>query len=403
MNIKLLIIQYAGDYRETVRRFSAGEDETYYGQKYSVNVVAEIAKNVNEVATLCLMTESSYNEMLENGVRAIGAGFNKTIEENELISIIEEYAPTHLILRTPNREVLRWTIRKKIKTIATLADSFENRGIKAKLYNYQISRLLNHSCIEWIGNHGINASMSLANIGISAEKIIPWDWPHHVTPQSFAAKELPTQKSIWQAIYVGAVIETKGIGDLLRSISTLKSKGVLVHLKVIGKGDTDYYNVLSEELKIKDQIEFLGLQPNKNIIPLMRDADLVVIPSRHGYPEGFPMTIYEALCSRTPIIASNHYMFRERLIHQVNALIFPSGDSEKLAHCFEQLISSSDLYRSLSQESLNTWRSLQIPVKWGELVNCWLFDSSESKQFLFNNRFSAIQKKDALHQLKMKS
>ena len=30
MHIRLLIIQYAGDYREVVRRFSADKDETYY-------------------------------------------------------------------------------------------------------------------------------------------------------------------------------------------------------------------------------------------------------------------------------------------------------------------------------------------------------------------------------------
>ena len=47
MHIRLLIIQYAGDYREVVRRFSAGEDETYYAQKYSVDAVAKIASKVD--------------------------------------------------------------------------------------------------------------------------------------------------------------------------------------------------------------------------------------------------------------------------------------------------------------------------------------------------------------------
>jgi len=33
----------------------------------------------------------------------------------------------------------------------------------------------------------------------------------------------------------------------------------------------------------------------------MAEADAVLIPSRRTYPEGFPKTINEGLCSRTPL------------------------------------------------------------------------------------------------------
>ena len=391
MHIRLLIIQYAGDYREAVRRFSAGEDETYYAQKHSVDAVAKIASKVDEVATLCLMTESPYDEMLENGVRAIGAGFKNKISTRKIIRLIEAYKPTHLILRTPSREILSWSIRNKIKIILTLADSFSKRGIRAKFKNYQLCKLLNHSSINWVGNHGINSSMSLANIGVKAEKIIPWDWPHMVTPAAFTAKELSIRKSIWKAIYVGSVTENKGIGDLLRSVAILKAKGILIHLTVVGNGQIDDYISLGIKLNIGNNIEFLGLQPNKNIVSLMRDADLVVIPSRHEYPEGFPMTIYEALCSRTPIIASDHPMFYDKLIHHITALIFPSGDSTELARCIEELVHSSELYQSLSQNSLDAWNSLQIPVTWDKMINCWLFNSKEGEKWLFDNCLSVVK------------
>jgi len=44
----------------------------------------------------------------------------------------------------------------------------------------------------------------------------------------------------------------------------------------------------------------------------MRSADAIVIPSRHEYPEGLPLTIYEALAARTPIVASDHQCFSAR-------------------------------------------------------------------------------------------
>jgi hypothetical protein len=42
--MRLLFVQYGGDYREAVERFAAGGGETYYAQKYSVDAVAEIGK-----------------------------------------------------------------------------------------------------------------------------------------------------------------------------------------------------------------------------------------------------------------------------------------------------------------------------------------------------------------------
>ena len=54
----LLIIQYGGDYREAFKRLAKGGSETYYAQKNSIDAVAEIGKQIGEVATLCCMTEN---------------------------------------------------------------------------------------------------------------------------------------------------------------------------------------------------------------------------------------------------------------------------------------------------------------------------------------------------------
>ena len=95
----------------------------------------------------------------------------------------------------------------------------------------------------------------------------------------------------WQIIYVGALKEAKGIGDALEATSQLKSKGLSIKLKVVGRGDSEGFISRAKHLQIEDCVEFLGLVPNKTIIPLMRETDIVLVPSRHDYPEGFPFTI----------------------------------------------------------------------------------------------------------------
>ena len=387
--MRLLMVQYAGDYREAVERFTQGGWETYYAQKYSVDAVAEIGKTIEEVAVLCCLTQERYDEVLSNGVRAIGAGFNLKVNIKTLIELIEKQKPTHLIVRTPILEIFRWSIKNKVSTIAILADSFPTQGLKNKLENYWLAKALNYQRIEWVFNHGINSSLSLQEIGVNPDKIIPWDWPPMVTPDSFSVKTLPTEERTYQLVYVGLITESKGIGDVLKALKELSSKNISINLKVAGKGEIDAFIHKAKLLNIEDCVEFLGLVPNQAIVHLMKEADFVIIPSRHEYPEGFPMTIYEALCSRTPIIASDHPMFQNKLRDGTNALIFPAANAVALAACIEKLLSTPELYEQLSLASFDAWKKLQIPVKWADMINRWLHNSPENRQWLFDHRLSS--------------
>ena len=384
--VRLLIVQYTSDYREAVKRFAAGGDETYYAQRSFVNAIAEIGKKIDEAAVFSCIAEEPYNELLENGVRVIGTGFDKKIQARRLFQLFDEYSPTHLVSITPIRDILAWAIKRRVKTIVTLADSFNSKGLRSKIQYYRLASLLNNKQIDWIGNHNIPACQSLIKIGVNPDKIIPWDFPHAISPESFLPKTLSFDRNTWEIFYVGAISEAKGVGDVLEAISQLKSKGLSIKLKIAGKGDVENFINKAKHLQIEDCVEFLGLVSNKTVVPLMREADLVVVPSRHEYPEGFPLVIYEALCSRTPIVASDHPMFRSKLVNQISALIFPAGDPTTLALCIEKLLSDPEIYYKLSSASDNVWKSLQLPVKWADLVNRWLFDSPENRQWLFEHR-----------------
>ncbi len=387
--IRLLIVQYAGDYRETVQRFQDGGRETYHAQKYSVEAVAEIGKRIAEVSVICCLTEEPYNEVLSNGVRAIGAGFNKDIDLPKLLELIKEQNPTHLVVRTPIREIFQWAIKNKVRTIATLADSFSPKGLRNKLRNYRLASLLNNEQIDWVGNHGTTSCLSLQKIGVNPNKIIPWDWPYQTTPNSFSAKQLEENQKTWNLFYAGSLTEAKGVGDIIEAVAKLRAKDLPVNLKIAGRGETEYFINKAKELNIEDCVEFLGTVPNSTIVSRMRKADLVIVPSRHECPEGFPLVIYEAFCSRTPLVASDHPMFGNSLNHRVNAMIFPAGNAAALSECIEQLLSDSELYSSLSVASKEAWNRLQVPVKWAEMIDRWLDDSLENQQWLLQHRFSS--------------
>ncbi len=389
-SFRVVIVQYAGDYREAFERFASGGAETYYAQRDSVDLVGTIRKQVGDVTVICGITSEPYDQVLANGVRAIGAGFKNTVVDKDIIPLIAAQQPTHLILRFPSRPLLSWAIKAKLKILVTLADSFPTKGLRNKVKNFLLTRLLNNRQVDWVGNHGTTSSQLLQTIGVNPDKIIPWDFPHHITPAEFTPKtKSETDHHPCNLIYVGTVSEPKGVGDLLQALHILHARQLPFHLKIAGKGDVEVLQARAQQLQIADYVEFLGLVPNKQIVHLMREADIVIVPSRHEYPEGFPLTLYEAMCSRTPIVASDHPMFQTKLQHKTNALIFPAENADALADCIAMLISDTTLYQTLSFNSEQAWNQLQIPVKWNDLIERWLFDSPENHQWLYQYRLSS--------------
>ncbi len=387
--MRLVIVQYAGDYREAVQRFSQGGEETYYAQRYSVDAVAKMAKNVEEAVVICGFTEEPYNEVVQNGVRAIGAGFTTEFDTNKIIKLIEEQKPTHLVIRTAIRPIFDWAIQHKVSTIAMFAESISLKGLRSKWRNFRLARLLNNKQVEWVGSYGVNTSKALAQIGVNSDKIIPWQFIVTETPEALAPRHLRENANSWELFYIGSMIEQKGVGEILEAVAHLRANNFPVNLKLAGRDNNDFFLNKARNLKIEEFVEFLGIVPNKTVVPLMREADLVLVPSRQDYPEGFPLAITHALCAHTPVVASDHPMFLDHLKSGVNSMIFPAGNSVALATSIKKLLSEPELYWDLSVASYETWKGLQVPVTWAEMIERWLDNSPESRQWLFEYRLSS--------------
>lgn len=380
--MRLLILQYAGDYREAVQRFARGGSENYYAQKYSVNVVAEFTQYCEAVINLCCLTEQPYDEVLENGVRAIGAGFQGLVDEDEVIRLIEQQQPTHLLVGVPMRKVLRWAIQKRLKVINILSESMVLKSWRDRFRGFRLRQLLNHPQIDWVGSYGMTAAKQLRSLGVKPEKIVPWDLLIENTPGSYPPKMMQYTAAPWKLIYVGSLSESKGVGDVLRAIAQLRQQKFPVQLKVVGRDGDGAFAKLAAALQIADVVEFAGIIPNPEVVPEMRAADVVLVPSWHEYTEGFPLTIHHALCARTPIIASDHPMFRDHLKHGVSAMIFRAQDPLDLATAIQQLLGNAELYAALSAASYDTWYQTLLPVKWGDLVQRWLLSTPADTAWL---------------------
>ncbi len=377
---RLTFVQYAGDYREAVRRFDAGGPETYRSQRYSVETLGRLARTHEEVAIVCGITDEAYDERLSNGVRAIGLGHADAVPPGDFVAQLERLRPTHMALMTPLMAPLRWAARHRVETIAVLADSFSGAGLRARFRHAMLARALNARHVGWVGNHALNSCLSLMNIGVRPDKIVPWDWPPATDPATVAPRERGSGPL--RLLYVGMIAEAKGVGDVIDAVARLTGEGMAVALTIVGHDPDDTMQAYATANAPGAPVRFAGRVGNAEVAAMMATADAVVVPSRHGYAEGLPMVIYEALSVRTPLIASDHPMFRGAIADGESAVVFTAGDPAALALAIRRLDADPALYARLSSNAAAAWGALQLPVMWADLLTNWLAGDEASTRWL---------------------
>ncbi|PSN16940.1 glycosyl transferase family 1 [filamentous cyanobacterium CCT1] len=381
--IRLVILQYAGDMRESYQLLSQSGKQLYFGHKYILENVTAIGQQIDEVIFTCCKTSSKYSEVLEPGLRAVGGNLDPHKDTRRLFDLLNEQKPTHLVLHFPSIFALRWAKRNRVKVIGLLADSFQNTSIFSRLRHARLASLLNDKTVDFVANHGLSSCLSLRRIGVRPGKIVPWDYPYETNPSDFSPKSLGIANiNDRNIVYVGGMYETKGVGDILNALVTLKESDITPNLTLIGNGDLDFFRAEVQRLGLDDQVVLTGGLPNDQVLEKMRWADIVVVPSRHAYPEGLPLTIYEALTVRTPLVISNHPMFLQKFELGKDVLMFPEKDAVALARCLQTLLTDAKLYSTLSLNSADAWARLQLPVKWHDVIKQWIADTPESRQYL---------------------
>lgn len=386
MSSRLLIVQFSGDFREAWRLREETGTETYYGHGYILDQLADFAGEFGEAAFLCALP-GPYAEKLPSGATVIGAGGNPYRDPRPVIAAIEAFAPTHLIVHGPMTPLLLWGIRRGIKVGCVMADSFSANPLERWWRFGRLTHWLNSPAVSLVANHGVNAAQGLTRIGVKPEKVIAWDFPHVRTPEQFPVRSARGGRAC-DLFYVGSVEVKKGVGDLIDAVARLKER-FDTKLRIAGAGDLDTFRAQAARLGVSDRVEFLGVVPNARVPEMMRAADLVVVPSRHAFPEGLPLALYEALASRTPTIASDHPMFMGHLADGESAAIFRASDGVALAQRIADVLSDPTLYARLSQGSAIAWHRMQLPVKWGEMIARWTRDTPDDRDWLVARTLAA--------------
>jgi hypothetical protein len=198
---RLLIVHYGGDMLKAYRLLKEQGKQEYFSHSYNLKEAGKIGRAIGEAAFLCCNTEVEYDEMLEPGLRAIGTCLEPYQNFSDLIDLISQQRPTHLVIHFPISPIFSWATKNKIRTIGIFADSFTDKALKSRLRHSRLARVLNNHKIDFVANHGLNASRSLARIGVQVIQNHTLGFPYEVTPKNFEPKYRDKTDKIMTANY----------------------------------------------------------------------------------------------------------------------------------------------------------------------------------------------------------
>lgn len=159
-------------------------------------------------------------------------------------------------------------------------------------------------------------------------------------------------------LYVGRLKRYKGVDIALRALALAHAERRDLVLQIAGAGDDRArLEALARELKVSEQVQFLGFVSEEEKRRLLRTAWAVVFPSPK---EGWGISNIEAAACGTPALASNSPGLRETVRDGETGYLVPHGYDRALAERMLELAGDPALVARLGAAA----RFLAAPLTW---------------------------------------
>lgn len=160
-------------------------------------------------------------------------------------------------------------------------------------------------------------------------------------------------------LFVGRLTKEKGVEVVLEAARLYGFSLTII-------GDGPLREMVERFARENSNICYSGFQPKKTILDVMKRCQALIVPSL--WYEGFPLTILEAFCTGTPVIASRLGGMREIVEDGINGLHFEPGNVAQLAQRVNQVTKQPELAMFLSDNARQTYLNRYTPAKNYEML-----------------------------------
>lgn len=164
----------------------------------------------------------------------------------------------------------------------------------------------------------------------------------------------------YDLIFVGRLVENKGIGLLFNAVSILKIKNEKLKVLIVGNGSLENdLRLKVKNLKLQDNILLYGrAKDSSEIAQLLNESKIFVMPS---YNEGGPRVVAEALACGIPVLATSVGIVPDLLKNGCGGEII-AWEADDIAQRALGLLNNSDKYKKYSDSGLEIVKQFEKKV-----------------------------------------
>lgn len=179
-----------------------------------------------------------------------------------------------------------------------------------------------------------------------------WYVPNGTEERFFIAREHQEQMPR-DLLFVGTWLDRKGVYYLADAFAILARKFPELRLTVAGcsSPEENVRSIFAPE--VRGRVKVIPFIAREAIVELYAEHDLFVFPS---LVEGMPLALLEAMATGMPVVTTNTCGMADVVEDDVNGLLVPPADPEKLAAAVHRLLGSGELRRRLGCAAQQTMR-----------------------------------------------
>jgi glycosyltransferase involved in cell wall biosynthesis len=213
--------------------------------------------------------------------------------------------------------------------------------------------------VTFVSRH--NLSMAVKHTNRS-----PSDWSVLPMGIDFPSRLRSREKSIMHVLFLGRLVEIKGVAYLIEAITLANSAGLSCHLTILGDGPCRrQLEELVADLHATASVTFCGFIGGRTKDQYLADSDVVVIPSitdAQGHEEGLPVAALEAMAYGKVLIATRTGSLPE-LLEDGGGILVEQKDASAICSALQQVAASPDdaarIIRSARQKAAEyDWKQI---------------------------------------------
>jgi glycosyltransferase involved in cell wall biosynthesis len=181
----------------------------------------------------------------------------------------------------------------------------------------------------------------------------------HIIENPYESNQVePKYKGENYILYFGRIEKEKGIYTLLDAMKLLPDH----QLKIVGNGNELDSSIAYASKESIHNVEFLGPKWNKELDPIIRDCEFVIIPSEWHEPS--PYVALQSFSFGKPVIASKMGGLNDLIEENVNGLFFKPGNALDLSNKIDSLINNKQLIQTMGENARHILNTKYSPERY---------------------------------------